>query len=44
MMKKKKAFDAKRKNKPCFVTVKVDPEENVLPFVPGGKANIESIR
>lgn len=40
----KKAFDAKRKNKPCFVTVKVDPEENVLPFVPGGKANIESIR
>lgn len=39
-----KAFDMKRKNKPYFVTVKVDPEENVLPFVPGGKANVESIR
>ncbi len=40
----KKAFDANRRNKPYFVTVKVDPEENVLPFVPGGKANIDSIR
>ena len=40
----KKAFDANRKNKPCFVKVRVDPEENVLPFVPGGKANIDSIR
>ena len=40
----KKAFDANRKNKPCFVRVRVDPEENVLPFVPGGKANIDSIR
>ena len=40
----KKAFDPNRKNKPFFVTVKVDPEENVLPFVPGGKANIEAIR
>lgn len=40
----KKAFDPNRKNKPFFVTVKVDPEENVLPFVPGGKANIDSIR
>ncbi|WP_303919712.1 thiamine pyrophosphate-dependent enzyme [Treponema berlinense] len=40
----KKAFDPNRKNKPFFVTVKIDPEENVLPFVPGGKANIEAIR
>lgn len=40
----KKAFNPNRKNKPFFVTVKVDPEENVLPFVPGGKANIEAIR
>lgn len=40
----KKAFDPNRKNKPCFVRVRVDPEENVLPFVPGGKANIDSIR
>lgn len=40
----KKAFDQNRKNKPYIVTVKVDPEENVLPFVPGGKANIDSIR
>lgn len=39
----KKAFDLNRKNKPCFVKVRVDPEENVLPFVPGGKANIECI-
>ncbi|MCQ2591792.1 MAG: biosynthetic-type acetolactate synthase large subunit [Treponema sp.] len=38
------AFDANRKNKPCFVKVSVDSEENVLPFVPGGKANIDSIR
>ena len=40
----KKAFSPDRKNKPCFVRVRVDPEENVLPFVPGGKANIDSIR
>lgn len=40
----KKAFDPKRTAKPCFVRVRVDPEENVLPFVPGGKANIDSIR
>ena len=40
----KKAFDANRSNKPCFVRVTVDSEENVLPFVPGGKANIDSIR
>ncbi len=40
----KKAFDPKRAKKPCFVRVRVDPEENVLPFVPGGKANIDSIR
>jgi len=40
----KKAFDANRANKPCFVRCSVDSEENVLPFVPGGKANIDSIR
>ena len=40
----KKAFNEKRPNKPFFVRVRVDPEENVLPFVPGGKANIDSIR
>ncbi len=39
----KKAFDPNRKNKPFFVKVRVDPEENVLPFVPGGKANIDCI-
>jgi acetolactate synthase-1/2/3 large subunit len=40
----KKAFDANRKNKPCFVKCSVSSEENVLPFVPGGKANIDCIR
>lgn len=40
----KKAFDQNRKNKPCFVKVSVDAEETVLPFVPGGKANIDAFR
>lgn len=40
----KKAFDSTRQNKPCFVRISVDSEESVLPFVPGGKANIDSIR
>ena len=40
----KKAFDTKNPVKPRFVRVSVDPEETVLPFVPGGKANIYSIR
>ena len=40
----KKAFDSNRKNNPFFVRVRVDPEENVLPFVIGGKTNIDSIR
>ena len=40
----KKAFDNNRQNKPCFVRISIDSEENVLPFVPGGKANIDSIR
>lgn len=40
----KKAFDSNRKNKPFFVRVRVDPEENVLPFVIGGTTNIDSIR
>ena len=39
-----KAFDEKRENKPCFVLAHIDSEENVLPFVPGGKSNINSIR
>ena len=39
-----KAFDSSRENKPCFVRISVNPEETVLPFVPGGKANIDSIR
>lgn len=39
-----KAFDENRKNKPCFVRISVDSEETVLPFVPGGKCNIDSIR
>ncbi len=40
----KKAFDTKRANKPCFVRCSIDSEENVLPFVPGGRANIDAIR
>ena len=36
-------FDSSRKNKPFFVTVYVEPEEEVLPYVPGGKANIDAI-
>lgn len=40
----KKAFDANRAKKPYFVKVPVSAEENVLPFVPGGKANIEAIK
>jgi acetolactate synthase-1/2/3 large subunit len=40
----KKAFDNSSDNKPRFVRISVDSEENVLPFVPGGKANIDSIR
>jgi len=40
----KKAFDSKRENKPFFVRVRIDSAEDVLPFVPGGKANIDAIR
>ena len=40
----KKAFDPKRKNKPCFVKLTIDSEESVLPFVPGGRANIDAIK
>ena len=40
----KRAFDPERGRKPFFVRVRIDPEEDVLPFVPGGKANIDSIR
>ena len=40
----KKAFDSKRKNKPCFVKFTIDSEETVLPFVPGGRANIDAIK
>ena len=39
-----KAFNPERSAKPCFVRVRINPEECVLPFVPGGKANIDSIR
>lgn len=39
----KKAFDQNRKNRPCFVRASVGSEEDVLPFVPGGRANIEAI-
>ena len=39
-----KAFAMNQENKPCFVRFMVGSEENVLPFVPGGKANIDSIR
>jgi acetolactate synthase I/II/III large subunit len=38
-----KAFSPDRKQKPFFVRVKIDHEEDVMPFVPGGKANIEAI-
>lgn len=38
-----KAFNRPENNKPFIVTVYVDKEENVLPFVPGGKANIDAI-
>lgn len=40
----KKAFDTNRKNKPCLVRISIDSEETVLPFVPGGKPNIEAIK
>ncbi len=40
----KKAFDSANPAKPRFVRISVDSEETVLPFVPGGKANIDSIR
>ena len=40
----KKAFAPDRPAKPCFVLAHIDSEENVLPFVPGGKSNINSIR
>lgn len=40
----KKAFDPNRSKKPFLVRVSVDPEEDVLPFVPGGKINIDAIR
>ncbi len=39
-----KAFAPDRKRKPFFVRVKIDNEEDVLPFVPGGKANVDAIK
>jgi acetolactate synthase I/II/III large subunit len=39
-----KAFAPGRKKKPFFVRVKINREEDVLPFVPGGKANIDAIK
>ena len=38
----KKAF-SKTGNKPRFVTIKVSSEEDVLPYVKAGCANVESI-
>ena len=38
-----KAFAADRAAKPFFLCVKINNKEDVLPFVPGGKANIEAI-
>lgn len=38
----KKAFDPNRKS-PVFVRVRVDADEDVLPYVMAGKANIDSI-
>jgi len=38
----KKAF-SKTGNKPRLVTVSVSPEEDVLPFVKAGSANIDAI-
>lgn len=29
--------------KPCFVVVRIDPEEDVLPYVKAGKANIDAL-
>lgn len=40
----KKAFASNADKKPWLVKVSVDSEENVLPFVPGGRANIDAIR
>ena len=40
----KKAFNPSLAEKPCLIRVSIDSEESVLPFVPGGKANIDSIR
>ena len=40
----KKAFTSNADKKPWLVKVSVDSEENVLPFVPGGRANIDAIR
>lgn len=39
-----KAFAANRTNKPCFVVVHADCEEDVLPYVSAGKANIEAYK
>ena len=38
----KKVFDPARKA-PAFVRVKIDADEDVLPYVMAGKANIDSI-
>lgn len=40
----KKVFASNADKKPWLVKVSVDSEENVLPFVPGGRANIDAIR
>ena len=38
----KEIFNPKRKG-PAFVRIRVDPEEDVLPYVTAGSANIDSI-
>lgn len=40
----KKAFDTNRANKPCFVRCSINSAEDVLPFVPGGRANVDPIK
>lgn len=38
----KKAFE--KNSGPCFVRLRINPEENVLPYVKAGSANVDSIK
>ena len=40
----KTAFADNEKSKPRFILVHADPEEDVLPFVTAGKANIDAVK